>query len=62
MSIGTCRHEIEEEKTIAIKDFSKDGSRVVAYVTLCNKCLKLYSDNNLELKTKQEQRCWLYGK
>ena len=60
-NIGTCGHEIEEEKTIAIKDFDRDGSRVIFYLTLCEKCINLYRDISIELKTKQEERRWLDG-
>lgn len=64
--IATCGHELTEHEglgtTIAIKDYSRDGSRAISYPTLCDKCLKWYRKKKLELKTKQEQRKWFNAK
>jgi hypothetical protein len=61
--IATCGHTLSKEEglgtTIAIKDYERDGSRSISYPTLCNKCLKWYRKKKLELKTKEEQDCWL---
>lgn len=64
--IATCGCRLEDNEglgtTIAVKDYCKDGSRCVAYPTLCNKCLKWYRSKNLELKTEKDRERWLKGK
>ena len=61
--IATCGHKLKESEgmgtTIAVKDYSKDGSRAVAWITVCDKCLKWYKRKKLILKTEKEENKWL---
>jgi len=63
---ASCGHKLTKEEglgtTIAVKDQSKDGSKAIGYPTVCNKCLKWYRKNKLELKTEKEQERWLNSK
>ena len=61
--IASCGHLLTKEEglgtTIAVKDYCRDGDKAIAYPTLCNKCLKWYRKKKLELKTEEEQKCWI---
>lgn len=61
--IASCGHELTEEEnmgnTICVRDFDRSGKKVVCYTTLCSKCLSLYREKGLELKSEQEKNNWL---
>ena len=56
--IATCGHELKKSEelgiAIAIKDFHKDGSKAVSYITVCKKCFKWYKKKKLILETGEE--------
>lgn len=61
--IATCGHELTLieglGKTIAIKDYNKDGSRAISHVTFCDKCVESHYENDLVLRTKQDENRWI---
>lgn len=62
MVIATCGHTLTEKEnmgtTIYVKEYSNDGTKAISYKTLCDKCVKMYRKNKLELKTQQERDNW----
>ena len=59
MQIMTCGHEQEMGETVAVKSFTKDGSRAVDFPTLCRECLNRYEKDKQILQTEQDQDNWL---
>lgn len=63
---ATCGHILTEEEglgtTIPIKDFTKEGDPAVSYPTLCNKCLRYYRSERMELPTEESRQEWLNSK
>ena len=64
--IATCGHKLKESEgmgtTIAVKDYSKDGSRAVAWITVCDKCLKWYKRKKLIFMAAKEIQEYLIKK
>ena len=61
--IGSCGHELTEKEKlgipISIKDNSRDGSKAISYICVCDKCFKMYKKKKLILETKKEEAQWL---
>lgn len=60
---ATCGHELTDEEgmgfMIAIKDYSRDGSRAISYPSLCTKCFKRCAKSDELLANKTEEEEWL---
>lgn len=64
---GTCGHKIEsswfnsDDGHIAVKSQSRDGSKAVDYILVCEECLKFYELSGLILKTSIDVEKYLDG-
>lgn len=63
MIIATCGHDVSNEEEygtlIALADYSRDGSRVVGYPCVCEKCLIKYKGSEYYLPTEEDEELWL---
>ena len=68
--IGTCQHKLTNEEftnftysinNISVKEYDKEGRRVVCYMVVCDKCLEWWKKKKLILHNENEQREWLDG-
>lgn len=62
--IATCGHEIKNFKGkmvwVALTD--REFNHAIDYMTLCNKCKKMYDKNGILLKTSKQKKDWLENK
>ena len=63
--IGTCGHKITLKEcyanAIPVKEYDKEGRRVVCYMVVCDKCLEWWKKKKLILHNENEQKEWLDG-
>lgn len=62
LSCGHAVDDFSDEQMVAVKDYSKDWSRAVAYRTVCKECLKAYQDEDAILYTEEAEMEWLTGR
>lgn len=64
--VASCGHTLSEEEglgiTVFTKGYCKEGKKTIDYKSLCIKCFKYYSENNLVLNTDNEKNTWVNGK
>lgn len=60
---ASCGHVLTDKeefgKFISIRDYSKDGSRAVTHLTVCDKCYEDYKKRKAILIAEKEQLQWL---
>ena len=60
--IASCGHKVEDIDdlhNVAIKDYARNFSKAVSYMSICQKCLEFYKKENLLLNTEKEELEWL---
>ncbi len=64
MITGSCGHEFTQDEGmgnhIAVGDYDRDMSKMIRYMTVCDKCAQEYAD--IILHTKQEEDDWMNSK
>lgn len=60
MMIGTCGHEVTlENGGVSLAEYNREGERCVSSSIVCEKCQKFFSDENLILKTPEDEKNWM---
>lgn len=61
--ILSCGHKVdsfEDEYTVAVKEWTREDTRAIAYKSVCGKCRREYRQNNQILDTMADEQEWLH--
>lgn len=67
MIIATCGHEISTKwmmsgkGDINVKDFDREGNRVISHLVICPKCLRRHRKYDHIAETKKDEENWFKG-
>ena len=64
--IGTCGDTLTDRmftnNNISVKEYDKEGGRVIRSMVVCDKCLKWWRKKKLILHNEKEEERWLNEK